>query len=280
MDFLSISNKFSSEELCRDYIYKVRFPEGFRCSKCGNKSAWKTSELKYKCKKCRTTISITSGTVFQDTHIPLSKWFQSVWYMSDINNRINATVLQKEIGLGSNRTAQAIIHTIKKAMVCDSLERLTGIVEIATRDMRVKNYYGSIVSAIEISENKIGRIRVQEIERNNKNDLLDFIDSTITPGSSIIQRERQLLNFDSLEKYTLLSKNDRYSFLKTAKVINKLQSWLYRYYSGQETIQALLDDFCLRVNSLKTSYDYFDLLNKLINLNPQKLSSEQYGIEL
>ena len=69
----------SSEEACWDYLVKLRWPEGFRCPDCGSPKAWLTSNKLFRCGACESAVSVTAGTIFQDTRKPLQLWFQSMW---------------------------------------------------------------------------------------------------------------------------------------------------------------------------------------------------------
>ena len=73
------SRQFSTEEACWDYLVKLRWPEGFRCPDCGSPKAWLTSNKLFRCGACESAVSVTAGTIFQDTRKPLQLWFQSMW---------------------------------------------------------------------------------------------------------------------------------------------------------------------------------------------------------
>jgi hypothetical protein len=73
--------KFGTEEQCRNYLFALRWSEGFRCPNCEHDKYWELNEIKYKCRKCRTQISLYVG-IFQRTHKPLTLWFLALWYIS------------------------------------------------------------------------------------------------------------------------------------------------------------------------------------------------------
>src|SRR3989338_3639171 len=76
---LEFEKYFSTEEACREYIYQLRWPEGFICPHCKHREYWPRKEGQSQCKHCRYRISITAGTIFQDTRIPLRVWFRAMW---------------------------------------------------------------------------------------------------------------------------------------------------------------------------------------------------------
>ena len=75
-------------------------------------------------------MSITAGTIFQDTHLPLTTWFRALWHLTSQKNGISALGLQRVLGLGSYKTSWAMLHKLRRAMIRPGRERLQGIVEV------------------------------------------------------------------------------------------------------------------------------------------------------
>lgn len=120
MEFLE---KFGTEEQCRNYLFNLRWPEGFRCPKCNYDKKWDLSEVKFKCKKCRHQTSLISGTIFQGSHQPLTRWFLAIKYITMEPEKTNASELQVLTGLGSNHTALKWWHTLREIMLCSKQYR-------------------------------------------------------------------------------------------------------------------------------------------------------------
>ena len=74
--------RFSSEETCREYVFQLRWPEGFRCPRCDHGKGWSVSATLWQCCQCDHQTSATAGTVFQDTRKPLKMWFRAMWYVT------------------------------------------------------------------------------------------------------------------------------------------------------------------------------------------------------
>jgi hypothetical protein len=121
---------FGREERCREYLLHHRWPEGFRCPRCGNDRAWQRGGMLFRCTKCEFETSLTAETLFQDTRKPLRLWFQAVWYVTNPKQGVNALGLQRRLGLGSYRTAWTWLHKLRRAMVRPGRERLPGTVEV------------------------------------------------------------------------------------------------------------------------------------------------------
>src|SRR5438132_11140486 len=120
---------FGTEEACRAYLTRLRWPTGFRCPRCGSGKAWPVRDL-WQCAGCGRQTSVTAGTVFQDTRTPLTTWFRAMWCVSSSKTGTSALALQQILGLGSYRTAWAWLHKLRRAMVRPGRDRLSGEVEV------------------------------------------------------------------------------------------------------------------------------------------------------
>lgn len=87
---MEFEQQFASEEACREYLFQLRWPKGFRCPRCHHQKAWKTSEGLYYCVNCKYKTSVIAGTIFQDTSKPLKVWFRAMWYMTNQKQGVSA----------------------------------------------------------------------------------------------------------------------------------------------------------------------------------------------
>lgn len=128
MNLIDVTKSFGTEDQCLDFLEQMRWPEGVRCPVCGNDKIVKvernaTSKNRrkwfYLCqgKTCRSQFSPTAGTVFHNSHLPLTEWFMAIAIVMDAKKGMSALQLQERLGIGSYRTAWYIVHRIRKAMV-------------------------------------------------------------------------------------------------------------------------------------------------------------------
>jgi ribosomal protein L37AE/L43A len=89
--------RFSTEEACRKYLVQMRWPDGFRCPKCGGTKATVVRETLFQCCRCRHQTSVTAGTVFQDIRKPLIMWFRAMWYVTSQKNGASALGIQRAL---------------------------------------------------------------------------------------------------------------------------------------------------------------------------------------
>jgi len=125
-----LETRFGTEQACRDYLMKLRWPEGFVCPRCNTQSAWGTSRNLQVCTKCQYQGSVTAGTIFQDTRKPLTLWFRAIWWVTTQKNGASALAVQRILGLGSYTTAWIWLHKLRRAMVRPGRDRLSGRVEV------------------------------------------------------------------------------------------------------------------------------------------------------
>ena len=153
-------------------------------------------EVKYKCHNCGYQTSVIAGTIFQDTHKPLTLWFRAIWYVTSQKNGTSALNLQRMLGLGSYETAWTWLHKLRRDMVRQGRDKLNGTVEadeafIGAPGKGGKRGRGAenkvlLAVAVEISNKKIGRIRMGVIDSASSENLHGFIEATIEKGSTIV----------------------------------------------------------------------------------------------
>ena len=186
--------RFSAEEKCREYLSRLRWPEGFQCPRCRHGKGWTVGATLWQCCQCNHQTSATAGTVFQDTRKPLRTWFRAMWYVTSQKNGASALGLQRVLGLGSYQTAWAWLHKLRRAMVRPGRDRLFGWVEVDETYLggweegmpgRRRGENSLVVIAAQVEGNRIGRIRMRVIPDASAGSLRPFIESSVAPGSTI-----------------------------------------------------------------------------------------------
>jgi transposase-like protein len=120
---------FSTERACVLFLARLRWPEGFECPPCGHDRYWLRGDGLFLCCECRRKTSPKAGTVLDKTRLPLSKWLQAIWYVTEETGGVSALSLQRALGLGSYETAWAMLHKLRRAMEPTS-GKLEGTVEV------------------------------------------------------------------------------------------------------------------------------------------------------
>lgn len=139
MKMIDVTRRFKTDDECLDYIEKMRWPNGLCCIHCGvmnvskitREASGKNKRTRiYQCleKECGKQFSATSGTIFNDSHLPLTKWFLAIAMICEAKKGMSACQLQRHLGV-NYRTAWYLAHRIREAMQ-EGHSLLTGEVEI------------------------------------------------------------------------------------------------------------------------------------------------------
>ena len=178
----------------------MRWPGGFRCPECGHDKGWalRSKAHTFECAGCRRQTSVTAGTILHGSKLPLTVWFWAVYLMATHSNGISALQLQKQLGIGSYRSAWLLAHKLRTAMVDPVRNPLSGLVEIdeASLPFRTRNdppaggqgrsHDGKmlIVGAIELGDgNTPGRLRLAELSSYGAADLGRFVETAADPDA-------------------------------------------------------------------------------------------------
>ena len=131
MNLIDVNTMFSTDAKCRELLTRLRFPEGPRCLRCkGPVALLETEKHLFYCKDCDYQFSVTAGTVFNDSHLPLASWFVATLLLCEAKKGISACQIQRTLGIGSYKTAWYLCHRIRHAMAQTDKPMLDGKVEI------------------------------------------------------------------------------------------------------------------------------------------------------
>ena len=130
MNLCSLIEQFNSEERCRNYLEALRWTDSIICPRCkSSKISRIVKRNQYDCDACRYQFSVTAGTIFNDSHLPLWKWFLCVYLLCESKKGMSANQIKRTLGI-SYKTAWYLCHRIRAAMKEASPEPLDGIVEV------------------------------------------------------------------------------------------------------------------------------------------------------
>jgi len=122
---------YGTEEQCRAVVEKLRWPAGFVCPLCGGtEGKWLSTRPKIQCRACRHQVSLTAGTVFHATKLPLTSWFLAMWLVATAKNGISSVELGRRLGV-KQTNAWALKQKIMAVTTGrEDAERLDGRVEM------------------------------------------------------------------------------------------------------------------------------------------------------
>lgn len=121
---------FSTDEACLAYLDWLRWPDGFECPHCGARSAGNGGVGVYRCHGCRRRVSVTSGTIFDKTRVPLTTWFEAIWLFTSSKAGVSAANLHRVLPISSYQTAWTMLGKLRAVLSTTDREPLTGRVEV------------------------------------------------------------------------------------------------------------------------------------------------------
>jgi transposase-like protein len=299
MTFDEFVRQFSTEEQCRDYLYNLRWPDGFVCPRCGSKEYRAIGSKLHECKSCKRQTSVISGTIFQDTRNPLKTWFTAIWWITTQKYGASAEGLQQVLGLGSYETAWTWLHKIRKAMVRSDRTKLSGTIEVDETYIGGEEHSASsgrgtgnkvlVAIAVELKEtsksSKTGlkipcRVRLRVIDDASASSIKPFVTDNIEKGSEVVT--------DGWSGYTFLDKSGykRTIYVQSkAKsvgemlphvhlVISLVKRWLLGTHQGavsEKHMQAYLEEYTFRFNRRNAAQRgllFYRLLEGAVNCPP------------
>jgi transposase-like protein len=287
---LEVERRFSREQACAEYLAALRWPGGWVCSRCSGTEAWPVRRDRWRCAKCRYEMSVTAGTIFQDSHLPLTIWFRAMWQVTSQKNGISALGLQRVLGLGSYKTAWAMLHKLRRAMVRPGRERLSGSVEADETYLggleegvrgRQTESKALIVVAVEEDGKGIGRIRMRRIPDASARSLVCFVEESVEPGSVV--HTDGWLGYEPLQargyihQVTFLrgqQKSPSELLPRVHRVISLLKRWLLGTHQGaigHHHLDDYLDEFTFRFNrrtSASRGKLFYRLAQQAVQVDP------------
>jgi len=258
----------NSDQPCRDYLIRVLWPDGFVCPNCAGRKAWAVGLRRLRCGRCRTTIWVTMGTVMEKSHLPWRIWFWAAYLLATLTPGVSALQLQRQLGLGSYRTALRICRRLQKAMVNPEREPLRGVVELDDvyvggkepgtigRRTRTKSV---VVIAVENHGGHLGRCRMRALPELSWRVIRPFVAANIASGSTV--RTDGLSVYQSAD-WEALGCRHRPRVQKTPaeagrhlpwvhQITGNLKTWLRGTHHGRveaRHLQEYLDEFTFRFN--------------------------------
>lgn len=193
-----------SEEKARELLENIRWPEGPKCPHCATDKApyglvadkgKKVREGLYGCRGCGKQFTVTVGTVMEQSHIPIRTWLMAFSIMCASKKGVSALQLQRQLGLGSYRTAWHMCHRVRHAMSQEPLASLlSGPVEVdetyiggKPRGKKGTAHIGrgtkkaAVVALVE----RGGRVRAKHVPNVTGKTLKDAIRENVDPSSTI-----------------------------------------------------------------------------------------------
>lgn len=294
VNLIKFIEQFPDENSCREHLKQVREHNGIKCKNCGcEKHYWLKNRQQWQCSECRFRTTLRSGTMFENSNLPLRKWYLTMAFMSFSKKGLSAKEIQRQLGHARYRTVWSMMHRIRVAMgKRDDLYKLDGMVELD------EGYFPTETSKKERQNLKRGRgsqkqtnvavmaesVPLEDIETGTKSKQCRYFKMKVLPNhlseginelvsenldsKCIVFSDKSTSYFD-IAKYVEVHVTEKSSKETTVKslpwvhiaISNAKRNFLGIYHKiNGKYLQTYLDEFCYKLNRRYFGDKLFDRL--------------------
>ena len=239
-------------------------------------------------------VAVVAGTIFHPSHSLISTWFAAVWFVTSQRNGVSAQGLQRVLGFGSDETAWAWLHKLRRAMVRPDRERLSGIVEVDESFIGGQTpgrkggstLKAPVMIAVErTGKRALGRVRLAVAQAPNTNELVEFACTVIEPGSTIrtdgarIFRKLGTMGYAHAYVTVYNSADPAHKLLPGVHMVSSLlKRWIagtHHQRVSDKHLPYYLDEFTFRFNRRKSRARgllFYRLMQQAVATDPHPLN--------
>jgi hypothetical protein len=215
---IDFQRRFLDEAACAAWLFEARWPAGFRCPACAHEKGWPHGgkPFTYECAACGKQTSVTAGTIMHGSKLSLTVWFWAAYLMATHSNGISALQLQKQLALGSYKSAWLLCAKLRRAMVAPGRTLLSGVAEVDETELPLRGKDDPVTGgggrsgqgkmlvagAVEVADGVPGRIRLAKISDFSAKSLHGFVAANMSPPARSSRRRPR-------RKHSMLPKTRR-----------------------------------------------------------------------
>lgn len=281
MNLPALMVDFDTDAECREALEQLRWPDGVKCLRCGSdKISRITTRKQFDCDACRYRFSVTTGTIFHDSHLALPKWFMAIFLMCESKKGISANQMKRTLGV-AHKTAWYLCHRIREAMREANPEPLSGTVEVDETYIggrkrgvgtgRWRRHKRMVLGAIE----RGGDIRLTTGDTNDRKTLHGFIRANVADGAAnIYTDEWQAYRYcgDANTNHEWVNHRGE-EYVRGVAHTNTVEGafGLFKraiigsfHQVSHKHLDRYLDEFEFRYNNRKNNYLFRDTITRLV----------------
>ncbi len=272
-NLIEFSDRFKTDEHCKEYLSQFKWEKGFRCLKCGHGASQERKDFSRTCNICSHTESATANTLFHKVKFGVRKAFFVCFEMATTTNSLSAKQTAVRYGVTEN-TARLFMHKVREAMQSSENHPMEGDVhvdEIVVGGKETgkvgRSYAGKkkkITCALELTqEGKVKRVYVLQIQDFSAKSLRGIFDRHISPRAKVTTD--QWKGYRPIAKdfnITQIPSNNGMNFKALHTIIHQIKSWIRTTYSwvSDGNMHRYLIEFCYRINRSQNKDTIFNNL--------------------
>jgi transposase-like protein len=292
INLVQLTERFGTDAKCRKAIEQLRWKNGPECPRCASKATPIANREQFDCDSCHYQFSVTTGTMFHDSHLSLWKWFITVALLCEAKKGMSACQIQRTIGV-SYKTAWYLTHRVRAAMQEVAPKPMGGTVEIdetyvagKKRRWRPKNTPQVVIGI----RQRNGDLRLIRAKDATSKTVKEIINANLGGHVEVILTDESLIYPFALSKiqktkHRTINHSKQYAHGDIhTNTVESAFSLLKRGIVGTwhkvsaKHLPAYLDEMCFRFNNRKNPFLFRDTIIKLIqtpNVEYKELTGQQ-----
>lgn len=247
----------TDEEGCLAFLFHKRWPDGFQCPYCQWQHLPSRPSRTVICAHCGHPSSITTNTIMHGSKKHLSQWLLAIWWLCANETETSAKNLQRLLKLSSYQTAWTWLQKLRMAMGTADNIACHGLVELGCAPVLPaweKPHQALVIAAAEtiLPAGITGRIRMATINRLEPSAITTFLQTAVTPGSSVFAPGLPAYRELDREGYLYVIYSPTENPHRAEQLIKGFEIWLNKVHRGGvalKHLQLYLNEFCFRSNS-------------------------------
>lgn len=277
-NLLEFSDRFKTDEDCKEYLAGIKWDDGFECRKCGHKKSQVRKDFSRTCNICSHQESATSNTLFHKVKFGVRKAFFIVFEMSTSTKSLSANYVSVRFGV-TEKTARMFMHKVREAMESSGNHPMDGNVQVdefvlggREKDQIGRSYKAKkkkAITAVELTdEGKVKRMYAMRIDDFSAKSLQYIFINHISRDAKITtDKWRGYRPIAKAYDITQIDSNGGLNFKALHTMIHQIKSWIRTTYSwvSDQNINRYFNEFCFRINRTQSKPTIFNnLITKMV----------------
>ncbi len=253
-----INSLFSNEQACVSYLFKKRWPWGFKCPFCGTVQKEMAPAYTVVCRYCRKQTSITAHTLMHGTKKSLVAWMQVSWQFCFRDKGISAREVQRLMNLASYQTAWRWLQKIRHGAALAESSPIGGNVlfdcTTLTEHPSSEQVGPDIGVALELNHHigTQGKVRFALLASPSTEAIAAAINNLVLKNTTLLLKNQDWISDSSMREQYLYKKASREQLIQIQQLIQEMRDWLSSVYRGAidtTYMQTYLSEFSFRHNT-------------------------------
>lgn len=286
-NLLEFSDRFKTDNDCKEYLADIKWKDGFECIKCGHKKSQVRKDFSRTCNICSHQESATAHTLFHKVKFGVRKAFFIVFEMATSTKGLSASYVSVRYGV-TQTTARLFMHKVREAMSSSGNNPMDGDVHVdefvvgGRDEKKIGRSYDSkkkkAITAVQLTEDgKVRRMYAMRIDDFSARSLqYIFVNHISREAKVTTDKWRGYRPIAKAYDITQIDSNKGLNFKGLHTMIHQVKSWIRTTYSwvSEVNINRYFDEFCFRINRSQTKTTIFHNLTSRM-VKKEKLYHKQ-----